>query len=304
MRWVSFTHAGSRGLRAPRSPVTRTARAGRTRLGRLEGEEVVDLGATSLPETLLGLLEAGAPACAAAGRAEGPRLGLEEVRLEAPIARPPRVLAVALNYADHVAETGREPPSVPVIFNKQNTAVVGPFDPIHRPGVSRCLDYEGELAFVIGRRCRHVPRERADEVIAGYLIADDVSVRDWQRRSPTLTMGKSFDTHCPLGPALVTVDELGGTASGLALRTFVNGELRQHSNTKELIFGVGELVEHLSTVFTLLPGDVVCTGTCGGVAGAMEPPRWLVPGDTVRVEIEGLGAIENPVIEEPDTQRI
>lgn len=284
MRLVTFTHGGS------------------TRLGRLEGEEVVDLGGSPLPGTMLALLEAGADALAEAGRLDGPRLALAEVRLEAPIARPPKILAAGLNYADHVAETGRDIPTIPIIFNKQSTAVVGPFDPIHRPKASEMLDYEGELAIVIGKRCRHVPKDRAHEVIAGYTVCNDVSVRDWQLRTPTMMMGKGFDTHCPLGPALVTLDELGGTPSGHELRTLVNGELRQHSNTKELIFDCYDLVEHLSTAFTLEPGDVIATGTCGGVAVAMKPPKWLVPGDVVRVEIEGVGAIENPVIEEPDTQ--
>ncbi len=276
---------------------------GRARVGRLESDEIVDLGAGGLPgpmgDSMRSLLEAGA--LEAAASAVGPRLSLAEVRLDAPIPDPPKILAVGLNYADHVAETGRETPTIPLIFNKQVTSVTGPHDPIHRPRVSEALDYEGELALVIGRRCRHVPRARAHEVIAGYTICNDVSVRDWQRRSPTMTMGKSFDTHCPLGPALVTADEIGGTPSGHELKTIVNGELRQHSNTKELIFDCFDLIAHLSTAFTLQPGDIITTGTCGGVAGAMKPPRWLVPGDRVRVEIEGLGAIENPVIEEPAT---
>ncbi|MFP6641814.1 MAG: fumarylacetoacetate hydrolase family protein [Myxococcota bacterium] len=282
MRLVTFTHSGS------------------TRLGRLEGDEIVDLGGSSLPVSLLALLEAGPDALASAGSADGPRVALPEARLEAPIARPPKILAVGLNYADHVAEAGMETPKVPMIFNKQSTAVVGPFDPIHRPKVSHLLDYEGELAVVIGKRCRHVPRDRAHEVIAGYMVSNDVSVRDWQLRVPTFTMGKSFDTHCPLGPALVTVDEIGGSPSGLGLLTTVNGEERQRSNTKELIFDCFDLVEHLSTAFTLEPGDVISTGTCGGVGGAMKPPKWLVPGDVVRVEFDGLGAIENSVIEEPE----
>jgi len=287
MRLVTFTHAGS------------------TRVGRLEGDEIVDLAtaAPNLPTEMVALLAAGGMPAAEA--AQGARLPAAEVRLEAPLLRPPKILAVGLNYADHVAETGREPPPIPMIFNKQSTAVTGPGQPIHRPRVSQQLDYEGELAFVVGQRCRHVPRERATEVIAGFTICDDISVRDWQRRSPTLTMGKSFDTHCPLGPALVSADEIdalgGAAAPALRLRTWVNGELRQDSNTKQLIFDCAFLVEHLSTVFTLEPGDVITTGTPSGVAGAMDPPSWLVPGDVVRVEIEGLGALENPVIEEPES---
>jgi len=284
MQLVTFTHAGA------------------TRVGRLEGAEIVDLAAAApaLPKEMAALLAGGG--MQAAGAARGPRVALQEARIEAPLLRPAKILAVGLNYADHVAETGRKPPTVPLIFNKQPTAVTGPGQPIHRPRVSEQLDYEGELAFVIGRRCRHVPRARAAQVIAGYTLCNDVSVRDWQRRSPTMTMGKSFDTHCPMGPALVSADEVGGApgALGLGLRTWVNGELRQHSNTRELIFDCAALVEHLSTAFTLEPGDVITTGTPGGVAGAMHPPRWLRPGDVVRIEIEGLGALENPVIEEPE----
>ena len=185
-----------------------------------------------------------------------------------------------------------------MFFNKQTTCVAGPFDPIHLPRVSPLLDYEGELAFVIGRRCRHVPRDRAHEVIAGYLVVNDVSVRDWQLRTPTMTMGKSFDTHGPMGPWLVTPDEIGDPHA-LELRTWVNGELRQHSNTRHLIYDCFAQVEHLSTAFTLEPGDVVTTGTPAGVGGAMSPPRFLRAGDVVRIEIEKIGAIENRVTEEP-----
>ena len=172
--------------------------------------------------------------------------------------------------------------------------------PHNKPRVSDTLDYEGEFGVIIGRRCRHVPRDRALEVVAGFCITNDVSVRDWQLRVPTMTMGKSFDTHCPLGPALVTPDEVE-LGRGLSLRTLVNGEERQKSSTSELIFDVPALIEHLSTAFTLEPGDLISTGTPGGVALAMKPPAWLVAGDVVRVEIEGLGHIENPVIDEPDT---
>jgi 2-keto-4-pentenoate hydratase/2-oxohepta-3-ene-1,7-dioic acid hydratase in catechol pathway len=176
--------------------------------------------------------------------------------------------------------------------------VTGPGDPIHLPRASSALDYEGELGFVIGRRCRHVPRDRAREVIAGYVIVNDVSVRDWQRRAPTMTLGKSFDTHGPVGPWIVTPDEVGNPHA-LDLRTFVNGEQRQHSNTKNLIFDCFAQVETLSTVFTLLPGTIVSTGTPGGVAAAMNPPKWLKAGDVVRIEIEKIGKLENEVIDEP-----
>jgi 2-keto-4-pentenoate hydratase/2-oxohepta-3-ene-1,7-dioic acid hydratase in catechol pathway len=270
------------------------------RIGRLEGERVVDLAdaAPELPRELAALLAAGPLALGRAATASGATLAFTGLRLEAPVPRPGKILAVGLNYHAHAAETGREPPAVPVIFNKQTTSVSGPFDPIHRPRASEALDYEGELGFVIGRRCRHVPRARAAEVIAGWVVVNDVSVRDWQARSPTMTMGKSFDTHCPFGPALVTPDEVADPLA-LRLRTWVNGELRQDASTKDLIFDPAALVEHLSTAFTLEPGDLVSTGTPAGVAVAMKPPRWLVPGDVVRVEIEGVGAIENRVLAEP-----
>jgi 2-keto-4-pentenoate hydratase/2-oxohepta-3-ene-1,7-dioic acid hydratase in catechol pathway len=270
------------------------------RIGRLQGERVVDLAdaAPELPRDLAALLAAGPAALARAASASGAALPLAALRLEAPVPRPGKILAVGLNYRAHAAETGREPPAVPVIFNKQTTSVAGPFDAIHRPRASEALDYEGELGFVIGRRCRHVPRARAADVIAGWVVVNDVSVRDWQARSPTMTMGKSFDTHCPFGPALVTPDEVADPLA-LRLRTWVNGELRQDATTKDLIFDPAALIEHLSTAFTLEPGDLVSTGTPAGVAVAMKPPRWLVPGDVVRVEIEGVGAIENRIVAEP-----
>jgi 2-keto-4-pentenoate hydratase/2-oxohepta-3-ene-1,7-dioic acid hydratase in catechol pathway len=281
---------------------------GRTRLGVVEGQEIADVCALApdLPPDLVTLLAAGPAALERAARAaeKAPRLALSEVKLEAPIRHPPEFLAIGLNYADHVAETGRDKPQFPIFFNKQTSCVNGPYDPIHLPRVSTALDYEGELGFVIGRRCRHVPRHRAPEVIAGYLIVNDVSVRDWQRRAPTMTLGKSFDTHGPIGPWLVTPDEIGDPHN-LELRTLVNGEERQHANTRLLFFNCFEQVETLSTVFTLQPGTIVSTGTPGGVAAAMKPPKWLKVGDTVRVEIERIGFIENRVIEEPPgTERI
>ena len=189
-------------------------------------------------------------------------------------------------------------PEFPMFFNKQSSCVVGPTDPIQLPRVSSALDYEGELAFVIGKRCRHVPRARAHEVIAGYTVVNDVSVRDWQFKAQTMTLGKSFDTHGPMGPWIVTPDEIGDPHA-LGLRTWVNGELRQDSNTKQLVFDCFAQVETLSTVMTLEPGTVVATGTPGGVGVAMKPPKFLVVDDAVRIEIEGIGWIENRVIEEP-----
>ena len=278
-------------------------------VGVVLGDEILDLAsaAPDLPHEMTAFLAAGPEALAAAERAADGnriRLALAEVALAAPIARPPKILAVGLNYADHVRESGLEAPKVPVIFNKQSTSIAGPADPIHLPRASHVLDYEGELGFVIGRRCRHVPRDRAHEVIAGYTVVNDVTIRDWQLRSPTMTMGKSWDTHCPTGPWIVTSDEVGDPHS-LGIKTWVNEDLRQDSNTKELIYDCFTLVEHLSTAFTLEPGDLVPTGTPSGVGIAMKPPKLLVAGDMVRIEIERIGTIENRVIDEPaDTATI
>ena len=189
-------------------------------------------------------------------------------------------------------------PEFPMFFNKQSTCVTGCGDPIHLPRASDKLDYEGELGIVIGKRCRHVPEDRASEVIAGFLIVNDVSVRDWQFRATTMILGKGWDTHGPIGPWITSTDEVGDPHS-LELKTWVNGELRQHSNTKHLIFDCYNLIATITTMCTLEPGDVISTGTPSGVGIGFDPKRFLVAGDTVRIEIDGLGTLENPVIDEP-----
>jgi len=276
---------------------------GHSRIGALDAEEVVDFSVTGsgLPADMLAFLEQGEAAmdgareACASGRG---RLALADVTLQAPIRRPPKVLAVGLNYRDHVEETGLQMPEVPMIFNKQSTAVTGPGSDIYLPKDSTQLDYEGEFAFVIGKRCRRVPKEKAMSVIAGFTIVNDVSVRDWQFRSATTTMGKSWDTHCPMGPAIVTPDEVPDPHH-LTLRTWVNDELRQDSNTRYLIFNCFDLIEHLSTAFTLEPGDVVPTGTPSGVGIGFDPKVWLKAGDVVRIAIDRLGELENRVVNEP-----
>src|SRR5438874_955918 len=268
-------------------------------VGTVAGDEVVDVSATrtDLPRDMAALLALGPEALDVVRAADGPRLALSAVTLTAPVPRPPKFLAIGLNYAAHVAESGTPKPDVQLWFNKQSSCVIGPGEAIHIPRASSMVDYEGELGFVIGRRCRHVPVARAAEVIAGYTVVDDVSVRDWQFRSPTMTMGKSFDTHGPIGPWLVTADEIGDPHA-LRLQTWVNGELRQDAKTDDLIFDCYEQVEHLSTAFTLEPGDVIATGTPAGVGIAMKPPQLLRAGDVVRIEIEGVGVLENPVLDE------
>jgi 2-keto-4-pentenoate hydratase/2-oxohepta-3-ene-1,7-dioic acid hydratase in catechol pathway len=276
---------------------------GEARLGLVDEERVIDLSAASdlPPEPASALVAAGGVEGVAAIAAKaGDGRPLAEVRLLSP-AQPRKYLAIALNYADHIAESGMEAPKVPMFFNKQSSCVVGPDAAVHMPKVSDKLDYEGELAVVVGKRCRHVPVERAEEAIAGYTIANDVSVRDWQMRAMTMTIGKSFDTHGPLGPWLVTPDELGDPQR-LGIRTFVNDEQRQDGNTSEMVFGCFEQLSHLSEAFTLEPGDVIATGTPAGVGSAYQPfPEGLLKvGDTVRIEIEGIGELRNTVIAEPD----
>ncbi|MEE8055545.1 MAG: fumarylacetoacetate hydrolase family protein [Gammaproteobacteria bacterium] len=286
MKLATFTHKGV------------------TRVGIVVNEAIVDVTVENadLPQNMIDVLEGGEPVLAVLRSLEqsgAPSLPLAEVHLEAPVLRPPKFLAIGLNYADHIEETGLERPEFPSFFNKQSTCVIGPHDPIHAPRVSAKLDYEGELGFVIGRRCRHVPRERARDVIAGYLIVNDVTVRDWQARSPTWTLGKSFDTHGPTGPWIVTADEIGDPHA-LDIETWVNEERRQSTNTRHMIFNCFQQVEVLSTAFTLEPGDIVSTGTSSGVGVMMTPRGYVKAGDVVRVTIERIGAIENPVIEEPD----
>jgi 2-keto-4-pentenoate hydratase/2-oxohepta-3-ene-1,7-dioic acid hydratase in catechol pathway len=266
----------------------------------LEDSEVVDVSSAAGPS-----VRGVAPLLTGPSRhhienalADAPRRPLAEVQLLNPLPAPRIVFAIGLNYADHAAESGQAIPDFPVVFNKQVNCVTGPFDPIHYPRDGSMLDYEGELAFVMGRRCRHVPAGRGLDYIGGYTVMNDVSERAWQFRSPTWTMGKSFDTHGPMGPCVVTADEIGDPHR-LELSTWVNGERRQHSNTDQLIFDCGRLVEILSTVCTLEPGDIVSTGTPAGVGMGMDPPKLLEVGDVVRIEIEAIGAIENTVIAEP-----
>ena len=258
----------------------------------------------SIPKDMLGFLDEGLSSMEKAKSLHTDkknRIALSDVNLKAPISRPPKIIAIGLNYSDHLEEVkaaGREidKPEVPMIFNKQSLSANGPYSEVHDPSVSEMLDFEGELTIVIGKKCRHVAKEDAHKVIAGYTIANDFSVRDWQLRVPTFTIGKSFDTHCPFGPAIVTPDELTDPHN-LDIKTFVNGEERQSSNTKHLMFNCFDLVEHLSTAFTLEPGDLILTGTPGGV-GVVEG-KFLKQGDVVKVEIAELGYIENKIIDEP-----
>jgi 2-keto-4-pentenoate hydratase/2-oxohepta-3-ene-1,7-dioic acid hydratase in catechol pathway len=275
--------------------------ANESRVGAVIDNIVVDSkGISSIPANMIAFLSAGESAFNEMQRLIDigkNRLELQDVNLLAPIPRPGKYLAISLNYADHIAETGKDKPEYPSFFTKQSTCVIGYGEAIQQPRVSDKLDYEGELAFVIGKRCRHVPVDKAHQVIAGFTIANDVSVRDWQMRSPTLMIGKSFDTAGPLGPWLVTSDEIGDPHD-LNIKTWVDNELRQNANTGQMIFNCYEMVAYLSQAMTLEPGDVIATGTPSGVGVKMQPRGYLKPGQTVKIEIEKIGMLINPVIQE------
>jgi 2-keto-4-pentenoate hydratase/2-oxohepta-3-ene-1,7-dioic acid hydratase in catechol pathway len=274
------------------------------RIGAVEGDEILDLatGDDRLPATIAELLNAGPDGLEAARRARrsARRRPLASVRLGPPVT-PRKFLGLGFCYASHGSEMPRRGMAIPehqIWFNKQVTALNGPYDPVHLPRVSSQLDYEGELAMVIGTRARRVKAKDGMSVVAGFMICNDFSVRDWQRRSPTATLGKSFDTHGPVGPWLTMLDTMPDAAS-LSIRTWVDGELRQDGNTSEMVWSFGQMIEELSTVFTLEPGDIFSTGTPAGVGQGFDPPRFLTEGQRVRVEIEGLGHIENLVVAEP-----
>jgi acylpyruvate hydrolase len=270
-----------------------------------------------VPADMIDILEAGERALAAIREAEWyVREGLgsgeqaeglkrdgvvftrSEVALKAPIPRPGKLILLGLNYRDHAEETGQKIPEVPTLFAKYNNSVVGPGATILIPRTTEQIDYEAEFAFVIGRHGHHIPRVRALDYVAGYTIINDVSARDYQFATSQWMVGKTFDTHCPMGPALVLKDEIPDPHS-LDISLSIAGEVLQRSNTRQLIFKIPETVEYLSQVMTLEPGDVISTGTPAGVGFARKPPRWLRPGETVRVEIAGLGVLENPVAKAP-----
>lgn len=232
---------------------------------------------------------------------EAGQVSLQDIELLPPILRPRKILGIGVNYSAHAKESvtfvNNPTSNVQKWFNKQATGANGPFSQVHLPAVSEQLDYEAELVVIIGKTGRHVPEERADEMIAGYCCGCDFSVRDWQRASPTMIMGKGFDTHAPFGPFLVTPDEIDDP-DGLHIRGYVNGELRQEGTASDMTFSIKQQIAHLTKAFTLEPGDVIFTGTPAGVGAGFDPPKWLKAGDKVRVEIGGLGYIENEIVPE------
>ena len=277
---------------------------GETHVGIVTDDGLIDVAkaAPDLPKDMIGVIGAWPDIetrMRGIAQNTSPHVKLENVHLLAPIPNPRKIVAIGLNYADHVAESGREAPKDQMWFPKLSNAVNGPYDPIQLPKASSQVDYEAELVFIIGKRCRHVSKADAPNAVFGYCAGNDVSVRDWQFRTPQFMLGKSFDTHAPFGPWIVTTDEIGDPHT-LGIRALVNGELRQNSNTKHLIFNVFDQVAHLSQPLTLEAGDVVFTGTPGGVGVAMSPPSFLKSGDIVRVEIDRIGTLEGKVVPEPE----
>ena len=278
---------------------------GKRSLGAVRGSDVVDLSADARGfASLEALLEGGQGAFERARRLaeDGPAVPLSRVELHAPVRRPGKFLAIAANYQSHIDEVLAANPSyVPPVFQrwfaKLPSCVNDPYADILMPPESSELDYEAELAVIIGRRCRRVRAENAAAVIAGYTVCNDVSARDWQKRSPTIMLGKSFDTHGPLGPWMVTPDEIPDPHD-LLVTCSVNGSLRQSGRTSEMLHTCFEQIAYLSTVCTLEPGDVIATGTPRGTGAAMRPPGLLEPGDRVRCEVERIGAIEAWVVRE------
>lgn len=268
---------------------------GVARIGVVMGEEIAPVAFSGTMIELIARWDALRPeAEAATNRSELP---LASVKLRAPVLRPGKVFAIGLNYADHIAESKMETPKNQVWFTKAATSINGPFDPILIGKTGEFVDYEVELVAVIGKGGRHISLEEAPKHVFGYCVGNDVTERLWQHRTPQWSLGKSFDTHAPIGPWITTADEVADPHL-LGLRCFVNGEKRQDSNTKHLVFNVWEQIEHLSQAMTLEPGDLIFTGTPGGVGAAMDPRQFLKANDVVRCEIDGLGAIEAPLIAE------
>lgn len=286
--------------------LARFTRDDRTAIGLVRDGRVIEVSQLlpDAPSTVTGVLAAGAALrqrlnAALDRQPAGAGHALADVRLEAPIADAQKYLAIGMNYQDHADEAARAGVPVPknqLWFNKQTSCITGPYAPVYKPRVSDKMDYEAEMGVVIGKRCRYVSEADARSVVAGYFVANDLTARDWQFASPTFTLGKSFDTHGPIGPWITTQDEIDDPHN-LMMRLWVNGELRQEQNTGKMIYSIWQQIHHLSQVMTLEPGDLIATGTCANVGIALG--KFLQPGDVVKVAIDQLGHIENRVIEEP-----
>jgi 2-keto-4-pentenoate hydratase/2-oxohepta-3-ene-1,7-dioic acid hydratase in catechol pathway len=271
----------------------------------LQGDAYIDLHATrpDLPLSVRELLPSDPAmlraAAEAAARPDAVRYPAASVKLLAPIPDPPKIVCVGLNYRDHAAESGAPIPKEPVLFSKFATAIIGPEEPIRLPAVSREVDFEAELVLVVGKKGRHLSASAARDHLAGYTVGHDVSARDWQLKKDgkQWLAGKTFDTFAPIGPVLVTTDEIDDPHN-LGIRLRLNGQTMQDSNTRQMIFRCGDILAYVSQIVTLEPGDLLFTGTPPGVGFARKPPVFLKDGDVVEVEIDGLGVLRNPVVQE------
>jgi 2-keto-4-pentenoate hydratase/2-oxohepta-3-ene-1,7-dioic acid hydratase in catechol pathway len=276
------------------------AQSGKTRLGVVQGEEVVAVAGAGVPVDLAGVIAGGDAALTAveAAAASGERFKVADVTPALPLAHPGKFICVGLNYALHAKEGGHDIPTYPSFFPRYATSLVPAGGNVIRPKSSITLDYECELAFIIGKGGRHISEADALGHVFGYTLFNDVSVREYQRKTSQWTPGKNFDGTGPFGPCVVTPDELPPGASGLRITTRVNGETMQDSNTEDMIFTVANIIATLSEFMTLEPGDVVATGTPSGVAHARKPPAWMKAGDVVEVEVEKIGVLHNRVVDE------
>lgn len=275
------------------------------RLGVVMGDMVVDVGAVDAggPKSIADVIGGGASAltgvkAAVAKAPSSAKHALSSVKAALPIAHPPKFICVGLNYLEHAKEGGHPPPTYPSFFARYDRSLLAHGEAVIRPKASVQLDYECELTIVIGKGGRHIPESKALEHVFGYTIFNDVSVRDYQRKTSQWLAGKNFDGTGPLGPVVVTADALPSGATPLRIQTRVNGKTMQDSNTSDMIFPVARTIALLSEIMTLEPGDMIATGTPQGVAHARKPPAWMKAGDTVEIEIEGIGVLSNPIKDE------
>lgn len=274
---------------------------GEPRLGALSGDEIVDIQTAmpGAPTDMRALIAADTDVqdkvAKAVGESKGDHIPLADAHLLPPVTDPGKIICLGLNYADHAKEGGHEIPEYPALFMRTKSSLIGPNDPMILPNCSEQLDWEAELVIVIGKRCRHVPKSDAAEVIYGYTVFNDGSIREYQRKSAQWTAGKNFDGTGALGPCIVTADELPERASGLSIQTRLNGTIMQNSNTEQMIFDAFRTVEILSEIMTLEPGDLIAMGTPSGVGHARRPQVWMKDGDRVEVEIENIGMLSNPI---------
>ena len=299
---MGTTAAADNGLRETTMKLATFDAGAEPQLCVVTGDRIVPLrpAAPGLPGDMIGLISIWPAAerdVRSIAEAAAGALPLDQVRLLAPIRRPGKIMAIGLNYADHIAESNMGTPEHQIWFSKAPTAANGPYDAIQVPKVSQALDYEAELVAVVGQGGRHIAKADAADAVFGYCCGNDATERAWQQRTTQWVLGKSFDTHAPFGPWITTADEVADPHA-LSIRCLVNGEVRQDSNTRHLVFSVWDQIEHLTQAMTLEPGDLIFTGTPGGVGAAMNPRRFLKDGDRVRVEIEGLGALDNPCVNE------